>query len=86
MQVDKGTLSVDFSRSTFATQLGVSSPTLGPDSVVANGTIGKDGVMRSTSANATVQGATTLDGKEAGYLFEKNNAAGSLLGVTLWGR
>lgn len=86
VQVDKGTLSVDFSRSTFATQLGVSSPTLGPDSVVANGTIGKDGVMRSTSANAIVQGATTLDGKEAGYLFEKNNAAGSLRGVTLWGR
>ena len=85
-KVDNGTLSVDFSRSTFATQLGVSSPTLGVDNVLASGTIGKDGVMRSTSANAIVQGATTLDGKEAGYLFEKNLATGALRGVTLWGR
>jgi hypothetical protein len=84
--VDNGTLAVDFSRSTFATQLGVSSPTLGADSVVASGSIGKDGVMRTTSANATVLGATTLDGKEAGYLFEKNMATGALRGITLWGR
>jgi hypothetical protein len=66
--------------------LGVSSPTLGADSVVASGSIGKDGVMRTTSANATVLGATTLDGKEAGYLFEKNIPTGALRGVTLWGR
>ena len=85
-KVDNGTLAVDFSRSTFATQLGVSSPTLGADSVVASGSIGKDGVMRTTSANATVLGATTLDGKEAGYLFEKNMVSGALRGVTLWGR
>ncbi len=85
-KVDNGMLSVDFSRSTFSTQLGVSSPTLGADNVSASGTIGKDGVMRSTSANAIVQGATTLDGKEAGYLFEKNLASGALRGVTLWGR
>jgi hypothetical protein len=85
-KVDNGTLAVDFSRATFATQLGVSSPTLGADSVVASGSIGKDGVMRTTSANATVVGATTLDGKEAGYLFEKNMVSGALRGVTLWGR
>jgi hypothetical protein len=85
-KVDNGTLAVDFSRATFATQLGVSSPTLGADSVVASGSIGKDGVMRTTSANATVLGATTLDGKEAGYLFEKNIPTGALRGVTLWGR
>jgi hypothetical protein len=85
-KVDNGTLAVDFSRATFATQLGVSSPTLGADSVVASGSIGKDGVMRTTSANATVLGATTLDGKEAGYLFEKSIPTGALRGVTLWGR
>ena len=85
-KVDNGTLAVDFSRATFATQLGVSSPTLGADSVVASGSIGKDGVMRTTSANAIVLGATTLDGKEAGYLFEKNMVSGALRGVTLWGR
>ena len=42
--------------------------------------------MRTTSANAIVLGATTLDGKEAGYLFEKNMVSGALRGVTLWGR
>lgn len=84
--VDKGTLSVDFSRSTFVTHLGVSSATMGPFSVDASGSVGKDGIMQSTSATAKVLGATTLDGKEAGYLFEKDFATGALRGVTLWGR
>lgn len=85
-KVDTGTLSVDFSRSSFATQLGVSSAAMGTQSVVANGSIGNDGIMRPVSANARVIGATTLDGREAGYLFEKDIAAGALRGVTLWGR
>ena len=85
-KVDTGTLSVDFSRSSFATQLGVSSAAMGTQSVVANGSIGNDGIMRPVSANARVIGATKLDGREAGYLFEKDIAAGALRGVTLWGR
>ena len=37
-------------------------------------------------ATALTYAATTLDGKEAGYLFEKSIPTGALRGVTLWGR
>jgi hypothetical protein len=33
-----------------------------------------------------VSGAFTLDGKEAGYLFERGTAGGLFRGKTLWGR
>ncbi|MBK7509066.1 MAG: FecR domain-containing protein [Comamonadaceae bacterium] len=85
-KVEKGTFLVDFSRSTFGTQLDVSSATMGAQNLVANGSIGKDGVMQSISANARILGGMTLDGKEAGYLFEKDFSNGALRGVTLWGR
>ena len=85
-KVDKGSLFVDFSRSTFGTQLDVSSATMGPQSLVATGSIGKDGVMQGISGNARILGATTLDGMEAGYLFEKDFSKGALRGITLWGR
>jgi hypothetical protein len=42
--------------------------------------------MQSISANARILGGMTLDGKEAGYLFEKDFSNGALRGVTLWGR
>lgn len=79
-------LKVDFTHATFSTQLNLSSPTIGTDTVVGSGTIGSNGVFTTTSSNATLNGALTLDGKEAGYLFDKVNTAGILRGVTLWGR
>jgi hypothetical protein len=85
-KVNKGTFLVDFTRSTFGTQLDVSSATMGTQNLVANGSIGKDGAMQSISANARILGGMTLDGKEAGYLFEKDFSNGALRGVTLWGR
>jgi hypothetical protein len=59
---------------------------MGTQNLVANGSIGKDGAMQSISANARILGGMTLDGKEAGYLFEKDFSNGALRGVTLWGR
>lgn len=86
VRVDKGSLSVDFARSTYATQLNVSSTRIGTDSVVSSGVIQPNGFMTAQGGNAFVAGALSLDGKEAGYFFEKSNPAGQLRGITQWGR
>ncbi len=86
VSVNSGALSVDFTRSTFATRLGLSSNTIGTESIVANGNITSSGMLQAVSTNAAINGALTLDGKEAGYAFDKAVAAGTLRGVTLWGR
>ncbi|MBI2769651.1 MAG: FecR domain-containing protein [Burkholderiales bacterium] len=86
VKVDGGSLSVDFSRATFATQLNVSNAAIGSNNIQANGTVRPNGVMLGQGGNAYVAGALSLDGKEAGYFFEKNLPAGNLSGITLWGR
>jgi len=86
VQVDNGTLNVDFTHATYATQLNVSSARIGADSVVSNGVIKPNGVLLGQGGNAYTAGALSLDGKEAGYFFEKALAAGQLTGITQWGR
>ena len=86
VQVNNGTLNVDFSRSTFATQLNVSSPTIGANNLQANGIVRPNGVLLGQGGNTFVAGALSLDAKEAGYFFEKSLPAGNLSGITLWGR
>ena len=86
VNVNDGSLFVDFSHATFSTQLNLANPTLGSDKVVAVGTIKTNGVLVTTTSNATIDGALTLDGKEAGYSFYKTLNSGLLRGVTLWGR
>lgn len=86
VQVTGGTLAVDFNRSTFDTRLNLTSATMGADVVIANGLVRSNGVMASQAGNAFVGGALSLDGKEAGYFFEKAVAAGNVTGLTLWGR
>ena len=86
VSVNDGTLSVDFTRSTFATRLGLSSKTIGNEAVVASGVVTPSGLMQAVVTNAAINGALTLDAKEAGYAFEKALPSGALTGVTLWGR
>ncbi len=86
VRVDNGTLSVDFSRATYSTQVNVSSARLGADNVASNGVITPTGMMQSVGGNSGSMGALSLDGKEAGYFFVKTVAAGNLNGITLWGR
>ena len=85
-RVDSGSLSVDFSRATFATQLSVSGATLGTEGVRASGVVLPTGVFQSRTGDAFVAGALSNDRKEAGYFFEKAVPSGSLTGITLWGR
>jgi hypothetical protein len=84
--VDNGSLQVDFSRATFATQLKVSSPTIGANTLQANGLVSPAGILLGQTGNAYVAGALSIDGKEAGYLFGKAFSTGNLSGITLWGR
>jgi hypothetical protein len=85
-RVDNGTFSVDFSRSTYTTQLNVSNARFGVDSVASNGVVTAGGMLQSTGGSAGSAGAISLDGKEAAYFFVKSIAAGQLNGITLWGR
>lgn len=86
VNVDDGSLFVDFSRATFSTMLALSSPTIGRDQIGVSGTVGSTGVLKTTQGNAAVGGALSLDGRDAAYAFEKANAGGTLRGITLWGR
>ena len=86
VQVTNPTLAVDFARSTFATQLQLSSASLGQETFSASGTISPDGVFSSAAPGQSLAGAFSMDGRQAGYQFSKNVTRGSVSGLTLWGR
>ena len=86
VQVGGGTLNVDFAKSTYATQLNVSSSRIGADVVTSNGIVKPNGVLQTQGGNAFTSGAISLDGKEAGYFFLKSLPLGHLSGITQWGR
>jgi hypothetical protein len=84
--INSGTLSVDFAKSTFATQLQVQGPKLGQEIVSSNGVVQSNGILRGGNDTTFLAGALNLNGTEAGYFFEKTIASGQLRGITLWGR
>ena len=45
-----------------------------------------DGTFATRLDNQYVSGAVSLDGKEAGYLFDRGVVGGLFKGRTLWGR
>ncbi|HXD41649.1 MAG TPA: hypothetical protein VN649_13865, partial [Ramlibacter sp.] len=85
--VEQGKLSIDFGASRFATDLRVSNAFTGAVSISGSGFIRSDGIFNDRSvAGQAIAGATALDGKTAGYFFEKAVGAGTLSGITLWSR
>lgn len=84
--VEGGTLTLDFARRTFATALGLSSATAGKAELRMGGDVRADGTFAVKDVDQRIAGAVSLDGKEAGYLFERNAAGGLFRGKTLWGR
>lgn len=84
--VQSGALSIDFTSRLFNTTLSLSSAATGKVSFQASGAIRDDGVFASRGATQSLAGVTALDGKSAGYLFEKAAAGGTLSGITLWSR
>lgn len=84
--VDGGSLSLDFARRTFATALALSSATGGKTEFRMAGDVRPDGTFAVRDDNQRIAGAVSLDGKEAGYLFERGVTGGLFKGRTLWGR
>ncbi len=84
--VDGGTLSVDFTKRTFATALALASETAGKSELRVGGAIQSTGLFVVSDVDQVVKGAISLDTKEAGYLFERQVGRGVFRGRTLWGR
>lgn len=84
--VSGATLDVDFTRATFATRLALASPSLGQTEFAATGAIDRNGVFVARQTGQSIAGAFSMDGREAGYLFDKTVPGGSVGGLTLWGR
>ena len=84
--VQNGSLSIDFASRLFSTSLSLTSVATGAVGLQASGGIRDDGLFVSRTAGQAIAGATALDGKSAGYLFEKAAAGGTLSGITLWSR
>lgn len=84
--VTSGSLQIDFPSRQFSTALNVNSAPTGIVPLAATGYIRSDGLFVSRTTDQVIAGATALDGKTAGYLFEKTTPSGSLAGITLWGR
>jgi hypothetical protein len=84
MQVNSGTLNINFEQNTFATQLGLHHSATGAVDVSAAGRLQGGGYFYNNTDAQRVVGAVSLDGKEAGYFFIKQLDAGSVQGLTLW--
>ncbi|MDR0781137.1 MAG: FecR domain-containing protein [Pseudomonadales bacterium] len=83
-----GLLNIDFDQGRFDTRLSLSQEQLGALTLSSQGSISSGGYFNDdhSVAGQIVSGAVSLDGKEAGYLFEKTLENGLLQGLTLWGR
>jgi len=84
--VGGGWLTVDFGARQFATGVAMSHPDAGAASLQASGGVRDDGIFAVRSADGKVAGALTVDGKEAGYLFERPVNGGTFVGITRWFR
>ncbi|MFO1326912.1 MAG: FecR family protein [Rubrivivax sp.] len=84
--IDGGKLNIDFARRTFATGLLLSSPTGGSAELRVAGDVRNNGTFAVRDSEQLVAGAVSVDGKEAGYLFERNTGGGLFKGRTLWGQ
>lgn len=87
--VKSGQLEIDFTKSTFSTQLKVATSPGSLETVLGQGDVSRYGRMQSQPAqsNAQIQGVVLSKGLEATYLFDKRLANGTqLLGAVQWSR
>lgn len=86
MDVNGGELALDFNQARFSTSLQLNHSATGQLSFVDSGNIYSGGFFHSNGASQSMAGAVSVDGKEAGYFFEKSLEHGSIEGLTLWGQ
>jgi hypothetical protein len=83
--VQQGQLSIDFAARQFSTTLSVTSAQTGAVTFSGSGFVRTDGIFYDRSiAGQAIAGAAALDGKTAGYFFEKAAGSGTLSGITTW--
>jgi hypothetical protein len=83
MDVNGGQLNLDFNQGLFSTSLQLNHAATGNVTFEDSGRIYTD-IFRSVSDTQSMAGTISLDGKEAGYFFEKSLQNGSVEGLTLW--
>lgn len=86
MAVRDGALTLDFNSRSFSTSLDLDHDVTGDIHFKATGNVTEDGFLLSNSQGGKVAGAVSIDGSEAGYLFEQQLEAGGIQGLTLWGQ
>lgn len=79
-------LQVNFDRSQFNTGMTLNSAGLPSQQLQVSGTINTDGIFLGKTPNQRVAGALSLDGTEAGYLFQLDASGGAYKGITLWNK
>lgn len=84
MDVTGGSLDVDLIENNFSTQLSLDSDATGLVDFNAAGRVIDGGFFNSRSAEQRIAGAISLDGREAGYFFERQLEEGGIEGLTLW--
>lgn len=85
-KVDGGWLRIDFDAYQFSTHLDLSHATAGSAVLVVDGSLRDDGLFGGKNSTGWAAGATSLDGKDAAYLFERYVPRGTFSGITLWKR
>jgi len=84
MTVNGGSLNINFESNTFATSLDLNHSSTGAVNFSAAGRVYSGGYFHTTSDTERMAGAVSLDGREAGYFFEKQLQTGTIQGLTLW--
>lgn len=86
MSVRSGELGINFNTNQFATSLNLNHELTGDVNFSASGLLRPGGFFYTNSDTERMAGAVSLDGKEAGYFFEKQLDIGGIKGLTLWDR
>jgi len=86
MEVRGGNLNIDFNQNNFSTNLQLNHAATGPVQFIDSGRVYYGGYFHSRNPGQSMAGAVSIDGKEAGYFFEKVLENGSIEGLTLWNR
>ncbi len=84
MQVSDGKLNLNFNDGSFSTSLQMSHAATGNVSFEESGRIFYGEIFRTNGEKQSMAGTVSIDGKEAGYFFEKTLDNGTVEGVTLW--
>lgn len=84
MDVTGGALNLDFNTRRFSTSLDLNHAATGPINISDSGTLSASGMFNNRTDTQVTAGAISIDGKEAGYFFQKILQTGSVDGLTLW--